>query len=67
MPPGPIALLYGREVLDAAVDAATVTGLLALSEARATAAFDPSMAAELCLAAVPHFALAVTLASADLD
>ncbi|MEV2262782.1 hypothetical protein AB0J13_29455 [Streptomyces anulatus] len=55
------------EVLDAAVDAATVTGLLALSEARATATSDPSMAAELCLVAVPYFALAVTLASADLD
>ncbi|MGC5530409.1 hypothetical protein [Streptomyces sp. SR-10] len=49
------------EVLDAAVDAVVVTGLLALAEARAAAATDPSAAAELCLAAVPHLALAVTL------
>ncbi|MEU4181026.1 hypothetical protein [Streptomyces sp. NPDC026589] len=55
------------EVLDAAVDAATVTGLLTLSEARTAATSDPSMAAELCLVAVPHFSLAVALASADLD
>nr|WSU78431.1 hypothetical protein OG499_38320 [Streptomyces anulatus] len=55
------------EVLDAAVDAVVVTGLLALAEARTTAATDPSTAAELCLVAVPHLALAVTLASADLD
>ncbi|MFI8201136.1 hypothetical protein ACIF6K_32210 [Streptomyces sp. NPDC085942] len=56
-----------EEVLDAAVDAAAVTGLLALSEARTVAATDPSAAAELCLAATPHLALAVTLAGADLD
>ncbi|MEV7659614.1 hypothetical protein AB0O39_36305 [Streptomyces anulatus] len=55
------------EVLDAAVDAVVVTGLLALSEARTAAAFDPSTAAELCLAAVPHVSFAVALASADLD
>ncbi|MFF3959856.1 hypothetical protein ACFYY1_42895 [Streptomyces sp. NPDC001890] len=28
---------------------------------------DPGAVAELCLSAVPHIALAVTLASADLD
>lgn len=54
------------EVLDAAVDAVVVCGLLALAEARTAATTDPSTAAELCLAAVPHLALAVTLASADL-
>lgn len=53
------------EVLDSAVDSAVLTGLLALQEARTTS--DPSTAAELCLSAVPHVALAVTLASADLD
>ncbi|MEU8134932.1 hypothetical protein [Streptodolium elevatio] len=54
-----------EEVLDEAVDAAVVTGLLALQEART--APDPSTAAELCLNAVPHITLAVSLASADLD
>ncbi|WEH37261.1 hypothetical protein PZB75_30190 [Streptomyces sp. AM 4-1-1] len=53
------------EILDEAVDAAAVTGLLALQKART--APDPSTAAELCLSAVSHIALAVTLASADLD
>ena len=53
------------EVLDQAVDATVVAGLLALRQARA--ASDPSTAAELCLGAVPHIALAITLASADLD
>ncbi|MEV6750504.1 hypothetical protein AB0N21_40355 [Streptomyces sp. NPDC051080] len=53
------------EILDEAVDAAALTGLLALQEART--APDPSTAAELCLNAVSHIALAVTLASADLD
>ncbi|MFK0195870.1 hypothetical protein [Kitasatospora sp. NPDC090308] len=53
------------EVLDAAVDKRVVAGLLALQEART--APDPSTAAELCLAAVPHLVLAVHLASADLD
>ncbi|MFI9630811.1 hypothetical protein [Streptomyces sp. NPDC052042] len=53
------------EILDEAVDAAALTGLLALQEART--APDPSTAAELCLSAVSHIALAVTLASADLD
>ncbi|MFF8747170.1 hypothetical protein [Streptomyces californicus] len=56
-----------EEVLDAAVDAAVVCGLLVLAEARTTAMSDPGMAAELCLTAVPHFSLAVALASADLD
>ncbi|MFD7533652.1 hypothetical protein ACFV8E_39630 [Streptomyces sp. NPDC059849] len=53
------------EILDEAADAAALTGLLALQEART--ATDPSTAAELCLSAVSHIALAVTLASADLD
>ncbi|MET8732150.1 hypothetical protein ABZV81_34010 [Streptomyces parvus] len=55
------------EVLDAAVDAMVVCGLLALAEARTKATADPSAAAELCLTAVPYLARAVTLASADLD
>ncbi|GAA0444349.1 hypothetical protein ACFQ2B_00425 [Streptomyces stramineus] len=41
-----------------------LTGLLALQEVQT--ASDPSTAAELCLSAVPHIALAVALASADL-
>ncbi|MFI1386647.1 hypothetical protein [Embleya sp. NPDC020886] len=53
------------EILDEAVDAAVVTGLLALQGART--APDPSTAAESCLGAVPHITLAVSLASADLD
>ncbi|MEE6269109.1 hypothetical protein V2E29_26170 [Streptomyces diastatochromogenes] len=53
------------EVLDDAVDSAVLTGLLALQEVRT--ASDPSTAAELCLSATAHIALAVTLASADLD
>ncbi|MGA5431218.1 hypothetical protein ACPCVL_31070 [Streptomyces koyangensis] len=53
------------EVLDDAVDSAVLIGLLTLQEVRT--ASDPSAAAELCLHAVPHIALAVTLASADLD
>ncbi|MCZ4124975.1 hypothetical protein [Streptomyces sp. H39-S7] len=53
------------EVLDEAVAATVLAGLLALQEARA--ASDPSTAAELCLGAVPHMALAVALASTDLD
>ncbi|MDV9202483.1 hypothetical protein, partial [Streptomyces sp. Wh19] len=57
--------LAADEVLDQAVDSAVLTGLLALQEART--ASDPSTAVELCLSAVPHIALAVTLASADLD
>ncbi|MEU1668509.1 hypothetical protein ABZ547_34005 [Streptomyces sparsogenes] len=52
------------EVLDDAVDYAVLTGLLTLQEART--ASDPSTAAELCLSAIPHIALAVTLASAEL-
>lgn len=54
-----------NEVLDEAVDAAVLAGLLALHEART--APDPSTAAELCLRAVPHIALAVALASTDVD
>lgn len=53
------------EVLDAAVDAAVLTGVLALHAVRATR--DPSTMAERCLGATPHLVLAVALASADLD
>ncbi|MGW2051930.1 hypothetical protein ACWCPF_43450 [Streptomyces sp. NPDC001858] len=53
------------EVLTDAVDSAVLAGLLTLQEVRT--ASDPSTAAELCLSAVGHIALAVTLASADLD
>ncbi|GAA5615379.1 hypothetical protein Spla01_06591 [Streptomyces platensis] len=53
------------EVLDAAVDATVLTGLLALQAAGS--ASDPSAAAELCVGAVPYLALAVALATADLD
>ncbi|MEU2441807.1 hypothetical protein ABZ595_37345 [Streptomyces rubradiris] len=53
------------EVLDDAVDSAVMLGLLTLQEVRT--ATDPSAAAELCLNAVTHIALAATLASADLD
>ncbi|MEU7086919.1 hypothetical protein [Streptomyces achromogenes] len=53
------------EVLDDAVDSAVLLGLLTLQEVRT--ATDPSAAAELCLSAVSHIALAATLASADLD
>lgn len=53
------------EVLDAAVDAAVLTGLLALQQVRT--APDPSTMAERCPGAAPHLALAVALASADLD
>ncbi|MFE7563449.1 hypothetical protein [Kitasatospora sp. NPDC057500] len=52
------------EVLDAAVDVAVGAALLALADAGT--ASDPSMMAEQCLEAVPHLALAVALASADL-
>ncbi|WP_128819366.1 hypothetical protein [Streptomyces sp. S063] len=55
------------EVLDAAVDAMVVCGLLALAKARTAATVDPSTAAEQWLTAVPYFALAVALASADLE
>ncbi|WP_406016171.1 hypothetical protein OG520_37990 [Streptomyces sp. NBC_00984] len=51
--------LAADEVLDEAVDSAVLT----VQEART--ASDPSTAAELCLNAVPHIALAVTLASTD--
>ncbi|MEU3607069.1 hypothetical protein AB0E83_16715 [Streptomyces sp. NPDC035033] len=50
------------EILDEAVDAAVLTGLPALYEART--APDPSAAAEFCLDAVPRIALAAALASA---
>lgn len=53
------------EILDEAVDAAVVAGLLVLQGART--ATDPSTAAELCLGALPHITLAISLASADLD
>ncbi|MFD7818368.1 hypothetical protein ACFV6E_36505 [Streptomyces sp. NPDC059785] len=51
--------------LDEVVDSAVLTGLLALQETRTTS--DPSPAGELCLSTVRHLALAVILASADLD
>ncbi|MEU6315687.1 hypothetical protein [Streptomyces sp. NPDC047014] len=54
-----------EEILDEAVNTEVLTGLLALQEAGT--APDPGMAAELCLSAVPHFTLAVALASADID
>ncbi|MET9954487.1 hypothetical protein ABZ135_23490 [Streptomyces sp. NPDC006339] len=57
--------LTADEVLDSAVDAAVDAALLALQQART--APDPSTAAELCLSAVPHITLAISLASADLD
>lgn len=53
------------EVLDAAVDATMLTGLLPLHEVGS--ATDPSAAAELCVGAVPYLALAMALATADLD
>lgn len=55
------------EVLDAAVDAEVVCGLLVLDQAGAAAMSDPSTAAELCLSAAPYFARAVALAGVDLD
>ncbi|MFE6225312.1 hypothetical protein [Streptomyces sp. NPDC057854] len=45
------------QLLEEALDAAVLTGLLVLGQARS--APDPSTAAELLLGAVPHFALAV--------
>nr|WP_052183557.1 hypothetical protein [Streptomyces sp. SID8381] len=53
------------EILDEAVDCAAGAGALALDGVRSQS--DPSMAAERCLLAVRYFALAVSLASADLD
>ncbi|MEU4898172.1 hypothetical protein AB0B12_39915 [Streptomyces sp. NPDC044780] len=53
-----------EDVWDEAAGSALPAGLLALREARTTS--DPGTAAELCLSAAPHFALAVTLASANL-
>ncbi|MFF2957266.1 hypothetical protein ACFVVU_38770 [Kitasatospora sp. NPDC057965] len=53
------------EVLDAALDAAIGAALPALAEAGT--ASNPSMMAEHCLGAVPCLALAVALASADID
>ncbi len=55
------------EALDAAADAEVVCGLLVLDRAGSAAISDPSAAAELCLAAVAHFAHAVVLAGVDLD
>jgi hypothetical protein len=48
-----------NEILDEAVDAALLTGLLALQQVPTIP--DPSAAAELCLSAVPHLTLAVAL------
>lgn len=53
------------EILDEAVSATVVAGLLTLQATRGTS--DPTMVAELCLSAVPYIVLAVILASADLD
>ncbi|GGN62001.1 hypothetical protein GCM10012285_61690 [Streptomyces kronopolitis] len=54
-----------NEILDAAVDSTVLTGLVALHDAVDTP--DPSTAAEKCVEATPYLALAVTLASVDLD
>ncbi|BDT39468.1 hypothetical protein [Streptomyces yaizuensis] len=53
------------EILDAAVESTMLTGLVALNDA--PDAPDPSAAAERCVRATPYLALAVTLASVDLD
>lgn len=53
------------EILDEAADCAVTVGLLTLDGARGQS--DPSMAAEHCLLAVRHFAVAVALTSADLE
>ncbi|MGW0844288.1 hypothetical protein ACWD26_29945 [Streptomyces sp. NPDC002787] len=53
------------QILDEAADTAVLSGLLALREAQRES--DPSTAAEGCLAASRHFALAVSVVSADVD
>ncbi|MDT0323169.1 hypothetical protein [Streptomyces millisiae] len=53
------------QILDEAVDTAMLSGLISLRKAQSEA--DPSTAAEGCLAASRHFALAVSVASADLE
>ncbi|MEV6676227.1 hypothetical protein AB0N09_05070 [Streptomyces erythrochromogenes] len=53
------------QILDEAVDNAVLAGLLALREAQGQR--EPSSAAETCLMATRQFAMAVTLASADLE
>lgn len=55
----------GEFAADEVLDSAALTALMALQEVRD--APDPSTAAELCLSAVPHIALAVTLAGVDPD
>lgn len=57
--------MRSEEILDETVDCAMTTEVLALNGVRSLR--DPSTAAERCLRAVRHFALAVALASADLD
>ncbi|MFJ2675097.1 hypothetical protein [Streptomyces sp. NPDC087525] len=53
------------EILDAAVDSTVLTGLVALQGG--VDAADPSATAEQCVGGVPYLALAVALASIDLD
>lgn len=53
------------QILDEAADTAILSGLLALREAQRQS--DPSTAAEGCLAASRHFALAGSVASADVE
>ncbi|SEE58723.1 hypothetical protein SAMN04490357_7662 [Streptomyces misionensis] len=54
-----------HEILDEATDVAVLAGVLALHDMRGQT--DPSAAAECCLLAARHYALAISLASADLD
>lgn len=54
-----------NQILDEAADTAVLSGLLALREAQRKS--DPSAAAEGCLTASRSFALAVSVASADVD
>ncbi|MFE4829967.1 hypothetical protein [Streptomyces sp. NPDC056672] len=54
-----------NRILDEAADTAVLSGLLGLREAQRES--DPSTAAEKCLVASRHFALAVSLASADVE
>lgn len=55
------------QILDEAADTAVLAGLLALHKAQRESDSDPSTAAEGCLAATRHFALAVSVASADVE
>lgn len=53
------------QILDEATDTAVLSGLLALRQAQNER--DPSTAAETCLAASRHFALAIQVTSADIE